>query len=161
MQISLFFADWLVYSGGSFPGSACFILASTESSAATWACALNTQSSLWWDWNHFVRKLIKVGSLGENAKNKKYNYLPTLPENRNLVYKWPPVDIIEYVNVAHSIGSETLFKITGKNTFKTLCICQKPSMDRNCCLIVFFLYICHTEIHRKLQNVVYMKKNWC
>jgi hypothetical protein len=42
-----------------------------------------------------------------------YNYLPTLPENRNLVYKWPPVDIIEYVNVAHSIGSETLFKITG------------------------------------------------
>jgi hypothetical protein len=31
-------------------------------------------------------------------------------------------------------------------------------MDRNCCLIVFFLYICHTVIHRKLQNVVYMKK---
>jgi hypothetical protein len=38
---------------------------------ATWACACNTQSSLWWDWNPFVRKLIKVGSLGENAKNKK------------------------------------------------------------------------------------------
>jgi hypothetical protein len=35
-----------------------------------WACALNTQSSLWWDWNHFVWKLIKVGSLGENTKNK-------------------------------------------------------------------------------------------
>ena len=30
-------------------------------------------------------------------------------------------------------------------------------MDRNCCLIVFLLlYICHTVIHRKLQNVVYM-----
>jgi hypothetical protein len=36
--------------------------------------------------------------------------------------------------------------------------CQKPSMDRNCCLIVFLLYICHTVIHRKLQNVVYMQK---
>ena len=36
--------------------------------------------------------------------------------------------------------------------------CQKPSMDRNCWLIVFLLYICHTVIHRKLQNVVYMKK---
>ena len=36
--------------------------------------------------------------------------------------------------------------------------CQKPSMDRNCCLIVFLLYICHTVIHRELQNVVYMKK---
>jgi hypothetical protein len=46
-------------------------IASTESSTATWACALNTQSSLWWDWNPFVRILIKVGSLGENAKNKK------------------------------------------------------------------------------------------
>ena len=46
-------------------------IASTESSTATWACALNTQSSLWWDWNPFVRKLIKVGSLGENAKKKK------------------------------------------------------------------------------------------
>jgi hypothetical protein len=47
------------------------VIASTESSTATWACACNTQSSLWWDWNPFVRKLIKVGSLGENAKNKK------------------------------------------------------------------------------------------
>ena len=45
-----------------------------------------------------------------------------------------------------------------RKTLKTLCICQKPSMDRNCSLIVFFLYICHTVIHRKLQNVVYMKK---
>ena len=33
-------------------------------------------------------------------------------------------------------------------------ICQKPGMDRNYCLIVFIVYICH----RKLQNVVYMKK---
>ena len=47
------------------------VIASTESSTATWACACNTQSALWWDWNPFVRKLIKVGSLGENAKNKK------------------------------------------------------------------------------------------
>jgi hypothetical protein len=39
--------------------------------SATWACACNTQSALWWDWNPFVRKLIKDGSLGENAKNKK------------------------------------------------------------------------------------------
>jgi hypothetical protein len=27
------------------------VIASTESSTATWACACNTQSSLWWDWN--------------------------------------------------------------------------------------------------------------
>ena len=47
------------------------LIASTESSTATWACACNPQSALWWDWNPFVRKLIKVGSLGENAKNKK------------------------------------------------------------------------------------------
>jgi hypothetical protein len=46
------------------------VLASMESSTATWACACNTQSALRWDWNPFVRKLIKVGSLGENAKNK-------------------------------------------------------------------------------------------
>ena len=46
------------------------VIASTESSTATWTCACNTQSALWWDWNPFVRKLIKVGSLGENAKNK-------------------------------------------------------------------------------------------
>jgi hypothetical protein len=26
---------------------------------------------------------------------------------------------------------------------------------------LFLLYICHTVIHRKLQNVVYMKKNRC
>ena len=26
---------------------------------------------------------------------------------------------------------------------------------------LFLLYICHTVIHRKLKNVVYMKKNWC
>ena len=36
-------------------------IASTESSTATWACACNTQSALWWYWNPFVRKLIKVG----------------------------------------------------------------------------------------------------
>jgi hypothetical protein len=28
--------------------------------------------------------------------------------------------------------------------------CQKPTMDRNYCLIVFI--VCHTVIHRKLQN---------
>jgi hypothetical protein len=31
--------------------------------------------------------------------------------------------------------------VSKENTFKTLSICQKPSMDRNCWLIVFFLYI--------------------
>ena len=31
-------------------------------------------------------------------------------------------------------------------------------MDRNYCLIVFIVYICHTVIHRKFKNVVYMKK---
>ena len=32
-------------------------------------------------------------------------------------------------------------------------------MDRNYCLIVFIVYICHTVIHRKLQNVVYMTES--
>ena len=31
-------------------------------------------------------------------------------------------------------------------------------MDRNYCLLVFIVYICHPVIHRELQNVVYMKK---
>ena len=31
-------------------------------------------------------------------------------------------------------------------------------MDRNYCLIVFIVYKCHTVIHRKFKNVVYMKK---
>jgi hypothetical protein len=36
-------------------------------------------------------------------------------------------------------------------------------MDRNYCLIVFIVYtfVCHPVVHRKLQNVVYMKKNRC
>jgi hypothetical protein len=57
---------WTLEVFQQYPG----VIASTESSTATWACACNTQSSLWWDRNPFVRKLIKVGSLGENSKNK-------------------------------------------------------------------------------------------
>jgi hypothetical protein len=49
-------------------------------------------------------------------------------------------------------------KMSQRKTLSKPYACQKPSMDRNCCLIVFLLYICHTVIHRKLQNVVYMKK---
>jgi hypothetical protein len=46
---------------------------------------------------------------------------------------------------------------------RELYICQKPGMDRNYCLIVFIVYtfVCHPVVHRKLQNVVYMKKNRC
>ena len=41
--------------------------------------------------------------------------------------------------------------------FQNLMHMSQPIMDRNRCLIVLLLlYICHTVIHRKLQNVVYM-----
>ena len=39
--------------------------------------------------------------------------------------------------------------VSKKNSFKTLCICQKPSMDRNCCLIVFF---CIYDIQRYIES---------
>ena len=52
----------------------------------------------------------------------------------------------------------TMPKMSQRKTLSKPYACQKPSMDRNCCLIVFLSYICHTVIHRKLQNVVYMKK---
>ena len=60
-----------IYDSSVFKKMVKSIIASTESSTATWEYVLNTQSSLWWDWNPFVRKLIKIGSPGENAKNIK------------------------------------------------------------------------------------------
>ena len=49
------------------------------------------------------------------------------------------------------------------NTFKTLCICQKPSMDKleTAVWSFFCVYMSYNDIYgRKLQNVVYMKKNY-
>jgi hypothetical protein len=47
---------------------------------------------------------------------------------------------------------------TGKIKFIS---CQKPGMDTNYCLIVLIVYMSYsnTNVHRKLQNVVYMKKS--
>ena len=39
--------------------------------------------------------------------------------------------------------------VSKKNTFKTLCICQKPSMDRNCCLIGFFFVYSDTTVYNR------------
>ena len=41
--------------------------------------------------------------------------------------------------------------------FSLIILCQKPGMDRTT-VWLYLLYICHTMIHRKLQNVVYIKK---
>jgi hypothetical protein len=71
-----------------------------------------------------------------------------LPENRNLVYKWPPVDIIGYVNVAHSIGSETLFKITGT--------CGQDPMVPLIALPSFFLTSIFFHVHNILQLSMYL-----
>ena len=48
--------------------------------------------------------------------------------------------------------------VSKKNTFKTLCICQKPSMDRNCCSIVFFVYMSYSDTQKVAKCCVREKK---
>ena len=51
--------------------------------------------------------------------------------------------------------------VSKKNTFKTLCICQKPSMNRNCCLIVFFcIYVIQWYLE-SCKMLCTWKKKWC
>jgi hypothetical protein len=64
-------------------------------------------------------------------------------------YKWPPIDIIEYVNVAHNIGSETLFKITGtcgQDPMPMVPLIAHPS---------FFLTSIFFHVHNILQLSMY------